>query len=530
MKRLLLIIVFATSLGCAYGQPDCKRVADDASKLFNAHKYGEALTQFEYCNIYCGNFYSGMIEKCKLELKKQEDAAAKRRREESAALKRKEAAIKEQIVRREKNRLVRIKAHSPARGLFSDIENHIQDKITQYAPNAINFTPDSIEAYWDVHIMINIRKHPVSDSNIQKYYVEADVKIEEVTSGSTLGGFQSVAERSCSSNLSDEAAEELVADEIYMKGDLFREIAEKIFQRINAIDTQSRSIHASTFDNHKNIVVLVYSNTGVSAPGARILCSRMKRHFLNDEKKRYNLLNRSNEFKILTFNERIYGEKGYVRTAEIAMAGNEKGAELVCGIVISDDFIECEIIEIATSSVINHAEYVCEHNTKGQAINEENASHIADLLALQLGLLSEEQVRKIQEIQAGQDSIALKKQRAYIANSFVPGLTQLQNGKKIKGTLFIVGETLCIGGAIAMHSIGTSHEGEINRINDAEYKKVYNHNANVCYTTRNVMIGAAVAVYIWNIIDAFANKPKNMTYVYPHVGNSDIGLAINFNF
>ena len=69
--------------------------------------------------------------------------------------------------------------------------------------------------------------------------------------------------------------------------------------------------------------------------------------------------------------------------------------------------------------------------------------------------------------------------------SFVPGLVQLQNQEKLKGSLFIVGETLCIGSAIAMHGVGVNYDDKINKTNNSDLKKLYADNANICYTMRN---------------------------------------------
>jgi len=536
MRHVILAFCFVIIAFSSSAQVDnCENLAQLAKAEYRKGNYEMAKYWYEksrpVCKDHSASFYEARIKECQDKIDKKNEYTRRRIKAEKEAIAHKEAEAIERNKKREQFRYVRITASSPVQGLFENIEYDIQNKIKTSAPG-LNFTNDTSMAYWDVRVMVNIHKHAIPSPDIQKFSVEAFVEVEEALTGK-VEGFTEWEEGACVSDVTEEQAAELVADEIYKRNELFCRIADSISNIINQthVSTCPKSNSDPSKDG-KRTVLLIHNKANVSNDFVDYLYDCMENFLVNDSLNRFQISSRSEEIDLLRKKE-LLRQEAYYRTDKISQVVVGTGVKYLCGIVISgsgnDLSFKCTVIELESGDMLKGMYAL--HRETFDNFSDASAENVANSLANQLGLLSEKQKAKIDN--AKTDFINKKKEanKAYVLSSFVPGLTQLQSGKRLKGTLFIVGETLCIGGAIAMHSIGTSYDGKFSRTNDAEYKKLYIHNANVCYTTRNVMIGTAVAVYIWNIIDAYANKPKSTTYsLSPYVGNDNFGLAINFNF
>lgn len=119
---------------------------------------------------------------------------------------------------------------------------------------------------------------------------------------------------------------------------------------------------------------------------------------------------------------------------------------------------------------------------------------------------------------------------AFFESAIIPGLGQWHKGYAGHGTANMLGEAALIGGAVYFYNLAQkiSNQGLL----DAE--NVSNYNRNV--TTYNVFLGAAIALYTFNLLQAVIIKPKDYYYtaVSPTllpVGNTltpGIGLTLNF--
>ena len=125
----------------------------------------------------------------------------------------------------------------------------------------------------------------------------------------------------------------------------------------------------------------------------------------------------------------------------------------------------------------------------------------------------------------------------FSARAFVPGMEQLHKGQKTKGVLFIAGEVACVGGIIVAESMRASYVNLLGSTHNVKILATYTDNANMWQNVRNICIGAAAAVYIWNIIDASATKGAryvkvgNTEMVFaPYASPNQFGLALNINF
>jgi hypothetical protein len=126
---------------------------------------------------------------------------------------------------------------------------------------------------------------------------------------------------------------------------------------------------------------------------------------------------------------------------------------------------------------------------------------------------------------------------AFSPRVLVPGMAQLYKGSTTKGVLFIAGEVALIGGIIVTESLRASYESKINTTHNANDKQTYIDNAdnmtNICYT----MIGGAVAVYAWSLIDGMVAKGKMHVLIgstklqfAPYATSQSGGLALVLKF
>ena len=84
--------------------------------------------------------------------------------------------------------------------------------------------------------------------------------------------------------------------------------------------------------------------------------------------------------------------------------------------------------------------------------------------------------------------------------SLIPGVGQLYKGSKLKGGLILGGTAACAGMIIASESMRSSY---IKKMQEKPvHKAFYNDKADLWCNVRNGFIGAAAALYIYNLIDA----------------------------
>ena len=120
---------------------------------------------------------------------------------------------------------------------------------------------------------------------------------------------------------------------------------------------------------------------------------------------------------------------------------------------------------------------------------------------------------------------------------FIPGAQQIWKGQNGKGSAFIAAEVACVGGIVAAEGLRTSYENKIASTHNASQRQTYTDNANNCANVRNIMIGAAAAVYVWNIIDGIISpgrptikyNDKILTFT-PYATGETMGLALNIKF
>lgn len=84
--------------------------------------------------------------------------------------------------------------------------------------------------------------------------------------------------------------------------------------------------------------------------------------------------------------------------------------------------------------------------------------------------------------------------------SLIPGGGQLYKGQKLKGACLMGGEILLVGGVIVSENMRSSYVKKMKE--QPKFADVYNTKADNSANIRNVFIGAAAALYVYNLIDA----------------------------
>lgn len=127
---------------------------------------------------------------------------------------------------------------------------------------------------------------------------------------------------------------------------------------------------------------------------------------------------------------------------------------------------------------------------------------------------------------------------AVLKSALLPGLGQFHKGQNAKGVSFLAGEIVAVGGIVVGQSMRHSYINKMNNTNNAAEKKLYAGRANAFTTVRNISIGAAAAVYVWNVLDAIISKSNHtnaLTYgnpvrLTPVVTDEYAALSLSINF
>ena len=121
--------------------------------------------------------------------------------------------------------------------------------------------------------------------------------------------------------------------------------------------------------------------------------------------------------------------------------------------------------------------------------------------------------------------------------SIIPSIGQFYKGSITKGSLILGGEILAAGGIILCENTRASYIKKMQE--QPKYAAEYNSLADKWETGRNICIGAAAAIYIYNLIDAFATSGAKYVVVQgnkasllavPYVDNHSVGIGLALKF
>ncbi|MBQ0127575.1 MAG: hypothetical protein KBS80_06275 [Bacteroidales bacterium] len=121
--------------------------------------------------------------------------------------------------------------------------------------------------------------------------------------------------------------------------------------------------------------------------------------------------------------------------------------------------------------------------------------------------------------------------------SIIPSVGQFYKGSVVKGSLILAGEIASAGGIILCENTRASYIKKMQE--QPKYASEYNSMADSWETGRNVCIGAAAAIYVYNLIDAFVasgakrvlvtNKINHFSAI-PYADSRSSGICLTFNF
>lgn len=124
-----------------------------------------------------------------------------------------------------------------------------------------------------------------------------------------------------------------------------------------------------------------------------------------------------------------------------------------------------------------------------------------------------------------------------IAMSIIPGLGQWYKGSKVKGICLFAAEAAAVAGIIICNNEASTAEKNIKL--EPKFAKHYEDKKSKWETGRNICIGAAAAIWVYNIIDAAVAKGARRVEVkpaggyfsmMPAVSTDYAGLSLTYNF
>ncbi len=96
-------------------------------------------------------------------------------------------------------------------------------------------------------------------------------------------------------------------------------------------------------------------------------------------------------------------------------------------------------------------------------------------------------------------------------SALVPGYGQIYKGSATKGVSILGGEVALITGIILTENTKSSYRRKAKETFDVNKIRNYTDKADNYETARNVCIGGAIALYIYNVIDAVASNGRKRT-------------------
>lgn len=102
------------------------------------------------------------------------------------------------------------------------------------------------------------------------------------------------------------------------------------------------------------------------------------------------------------------------------------------------------------------------------------------------------------------ESVTLSNEYGFSARAFVPSMAQIYKGSKAKGAVIIATEAAAVAGIIICENQRASYAKKMKE--QPKFAKEYNSKADNWENGRNISIGVAAGIWIYNIIDAAVAK------------------------
>lgn len=133
------------------------------------------------------------------------------------------------------------------------------------------------------------------------------------------------------------------------------------------------------------------------------------------------------------------------------------------------------------------------------------------------------------------DEFNLTTKYGFSARTLIPGWAQMYKGSTTKGVIILAAEVAAIGGIIYTENERASYESKMR--SQPNFAKQYKTKMDNFETARNCCIGAAAAIYVYNLIDAVVApgarrvvvKPRNL-HLAPVASKNFSGVTLSYNF
>ena len=96
----------------------------------------------------------------------------------------------------------------------------------------------------------------------------------------------------------------------------------------------------------------------------------------------------------------------------------------------------------------------------------------------------------------------------------------MYKGSYLKGGLILGGEAAFVAGIIAAENLRASYRKKMKE--QPQHIKTYNTKADNCENIRNICIGGAAALYVYNLVDAIAPNGAKRVIIKKKNGNLSI--------
>ena len=124
-----------------------------------------------------------------------------------------------------------------------------------------------------------------------------------------------------------------------------------------------------------------------------------------------------------------------------------------------------------------------------------------------------------------------------LVRSVIPGWGQIYKGQTAKGVCILSSEAVCAAGIIFCENQRASYHKKMKE--QPRFAQTYNTKSDNWENGRNICIGAAAALYVYNLIDAVATKGAKRVVVkkarpqfafYPVADMQQTGVALSMRF
>ena len=121
-------------------------------------------------------------------------------------------------------------------------------------------------------------------------------------------------------------------------------------------------------------------------------------------------------------------------------------------------------------------------------------------------------------------------------SALVPGYGQIYKGSVTKGVSILGGEVALISGIILTENTRSSYRRKAKETFDVNKIRNYTDKADNYETARNICIGGAIALYVYNVIDAVASSGRKRTVTNkriafsPTFGSEYNGISLSLKF